>query len=114
MRHILPRHQKFLDLAAAHNLPVMMHTCGSSSWAYEDYIRLGLKAVDTLQPEAADMSPAHLKKTFGGHNENGCAPAIRRMERPRLRGRLTPEAAPTLQACVRLPTPRPVWRRGCR
>ena len=65
-KHVLPRHKPFFDLAAAYDLPVMMHTCGSSSWAYEAYINLGLKAVDTLQPEAKDMSPAYLKATFGG------------------------------------------------
>jgi uroporphyrinogen decarboxylase len=65
-KHILPRHKPFFDLAAAYDLPVMIHTCGSSSWAYEEYIKMGLKAVDTLQPEAADMSPEYLKKTFGG------------------------------------------------
>jgi uroporphyrinogen decarboxylase len=65
-RHIQPRHQRFIDLAKAHDLPVMMHTCGSSSWAYEEYIRMGVNAMDTLQPEAANMSPAYLKRTFGG------------------------------------------------
>ncbi len=65
-KHILPRHKPFLDLAASYDLPVMMHTCGSSSWAYEEYIKMGLKAVDTLQPEAKDMSPAYLKGKFGG------------------------------------------------
>ena len=44
----------------------MMHTCGSSSWAYDDYISIGLSAVETLQPEAADMSPEYLKSRFGG------------------------------------------------
>ena len=65
-RHILPRHKLFFDLATAYNLPVMMHTCGSSSWAYEEYIKMGLNAVDTLQPEATDMAPEYLKKQFGG------------------------------------------------
>ncbi len=65
-KHILPRHRRFFELAAAFKLPVMMHTCGSSSWAYDEYVKLGLAAVDTLQPEAADMSPAYLKRTFGG------------------------------------------------
>ncbi len=65
-KHILPRHKPFFELAAAYDLPVMLHTCGSSSWAYEEYIKLGLQAVDTLQPEAADMDPAYLKRTFGG------------------------------------------------
>ena len=65
-KHIRPRHQRFIDLAKTHDLSVMIHTCGSSSWAYEDYIEMGVDAVDTLQPEAKDMSPAHLKERFGG------------------------------------------------
>ncbi|MCE5278443.1 MAG: uroporphyrinogen decarboxylase family protein [Planctomycetaceae bacterium] len=65
-RHIKPRHQRFIDLAKQYGLPVMIHTCGSSSWAYEEYISMGMNAVDTLQPEAANMSPDYLKRTFGG------------------------------------------------
>lgn len=65
-KHIRPRQQRFIDLANAYDLPVMLHTCGSSSWAYEDYIEMGIKAVDTLQPEAKDMSPKYLKEHFGG------------------------------------------------
>lgn len=61
-----PRHQKFIDLAKAYCLPVMVHTCGSSSWAYEDFIEMGVDAVDTLQPKAANMSPSYLKSQFGG------------------------------------------------
>jgi uroporphyrinogen decarboxylase len=44
----------------------MVHTCGSSSWAYEDFIEMGVTAVDTLQPEAKNMEPAYLKAHFGG------------------------------------------------
>jgi len=62
---IRPRHQKFVDLAKAYNLPVMTHTCGSSSWAYDDFVEMGIDAVDTLQPEAKDMAPAYLKARFG-------------------------------------------------
>jgi len=65
-RAIRPLHQPFVDLARSFNIPVMIHTCGSSSWAYEDFIVMGIRVVDTLQPEAANMSPEHLKKTFGG------------------------------------------------
>jgi uroporphyrinogen decarboxylase len=65
-KHILSRHRPFFELAAAYDLPVMLHTCGSSSWTYEEYINLGLKVVDTLQPEARDMSPEYLKEQFGG------------------------------------------------
>ncbi len=65
-RHIRPRHQRFVDLAKAYDLPVAIHSCGSSSWAYEDFIEMGIGVVDTLQPEAKDMAPAYLKERFGG------------------------------------------------
>ena len=65
-KHIRPRQQKFFDLAKQFGIPTLFHTCGSSSWAYNEYIEMGLTGVDTLQPEAANMSPAYLKKTFGG------------------------------------------------
>ena len=63
---IRPWHAQFVHLAQSFHLPVMIHTCGSSSWAYEDFIAMGISVVDTLQPEAAHMSPTYLKQTFGG------------------------------------------------
>ncbi len=63
---IRPLHQRIIDVAKSFNLPVMIHACGSSSWAYEDFIEMGINVVEALQPEAANMSPAYLKKTFGG------------------------------------------------
>ena len=65
-RHIRPRHQKFVDLARSFGIPVMIHSCGSSSWAFDDFIDMGITAVDTLQPEAKDMAPAFLKERYGG------------------------------------------------
>jgi hypothetical protein len=65
-RHLRPIHRMYIDLAKAFDLPVMIHTCGSSSWVYEDFIEMGVTGVDTLQPEAANMSPAYLKEHFGG------------------------------------------------
>jgi uroporphyrinogen decarboxylase len=65
-KHIRPRHQKYIDLARSFDIPVMIHTCGSSSWAYEDFIEMGITVVDTLQPEATNMSPRYLKDNFGG------------------------------------------------
>lgn len=64
-KHIRPKHQKFIDLATQHNIPVMIHSCGSSSWAFNDLIEMGMDVVDTLQPEAKDMAPAYLKENFG-------------------------------------------------
>jgi uroporphyrinogen-III decarboxylase len=65
-RQLRPHHKRFVDLAKSFNLPVMIHSCGSSSWAYEDFIEMGIDAVDTLQPEAKNMSPEYLKAKFGG------------------------------------------------
>jgi len=61
-----PIHQKFVNLARSFGLPVMIHSCGSSSWAFEDFIEMGISVVDTLQPEAKNMAPEYLKRTFGG------------------------------------------------
>lgn len=64
-KHIRPRLQKFVDLAKEYDLPVIIHSCGSSSWAFDDFIEMGITAVDTLQPEAKNMSPEYLMKTYG-------------------------------------------------
>lgn len=61
-----PRHQQYADLAAGYGLPEMIHSCGSSSWAFDDFLEMGIRAVDTLQPEAANMSPEFLTKRYGG------------------------------------------------
>jgi hypothetical protein len=72
-RHIRPRYQKLVDLAKAYGCRTMIHTCGSSSWAYEDFIEMGIDAVDTLQPECKNMSPRYLVDAFGGRlSFHGC------------------------------------------
>lgn len=65
-QQIRPRYQPFCDLARAYDIPIMMHCCGSSSWAFDDFIEMGIQVVDTLQPEAVDMAPAYLKQNWGG------------------------------------------------
>lgn len=65
-RALRPIHQQFVDLAKSYRIPVMIHTCGSSSWAYEDFIEMRIGVIDTLQPEAKDMAPEYLKQRFGG------------------------------------------------
>ena len=64
-KHLRPRHQQVIDLAKSFDLPVVVHSCGSSSWAYNDFIDMGVSVVDTLQPEAKDMAPAYIKATYG-------------------------------------------------
>jgi len=65
-KHFRPRYQRLVDLGKEFGCLVMIHTCGSSSWAYDEFADMGVDAVDTLQPEAVDMSPAYLKRRFGG------------------------------------------------
>jgi uroporphyrinogen decarboxylase len=64
-KHIRPRLQPIVDLGKAFGIPVMFHSCGSSSWAFEDFLEMGIGVVDTLQPEAKDMEPAFLKSRYG-------------------------------------------------
>lgn len=64
-KHLRPRHQRFVDLGREFGIPVMIHCCGSSSWAFDDFIAMGISVIDTLQPEAKDMAPAYLKKRYG-------------------------------------------------
>ncbi len=64
-KHILPRYKKLIDMGKSYGAKVMIHTCGSSSWTYDDFIAAGLDAVDTLQPECRDMSPRYLMDRFG-------------------------------------------------
>ena len=64
-KHFRHRHQKFIDLANHFGIPVMFHSCGSSSWVFDTFIDMGVKIIDTLQPEAKNMEPEYLKKRYG-------------------------------------------------
>jgi uroporphyrinogen decarboxylase len=64
-KRIRPYLQQFVDAAKVYNLPVMFHSCGSSSWAFNDFVEMGINIIDTLQPEAVNMAPAYLKSTYG-------------------------------------------------
>ena len=65
-KYVLPQYKMLVDLANAYGAKTMIHTCGSSSWAYEDFIALGVNAVDTLQPECKNMSPNILSTILTG------------------------------------------------
>jgi hypothetical protein len=64
-KHIRPRLQQIVDVGLQWDIPVMIHSCGSSSWAFDDFVEMGIRVVDTLQPEAVDMEPAYLKDRYG-------------------------------------------------
>ena len=72
-KHVRPQHQRFSDLARHFGIPVMIHSCGSSSWAFDDFLEMGITIADTLQPEAKDMAPAYLKQRYGDRMSfHGC------------------------------------------
>lgn len=64
-RLIKPRHQEFTNLARAYNVPVMFHSDGAVSWAYDDFIQVGIHVHDAVQMECEGMDPARLKKGWG-------------------------------------------------
>lgn len=64
-QEILPRHKQITDTAAHYGKPVLMHSCGYASWAFEDLISIGVGAMDTLQPEIDKMQPQYLMDHFG-------------------------------------------------
>lgn len=65
-RHVKPYHKMVIDLADSYGLKCMIHTCGSSSWCYNEMIEMGMRGFDALQPEAYNMSMEYLKTNFGG------------------------------------------------
>ena len=64
-KHILPKHKKAAELIKSYNKTIIFHSCGSSSWAFNDLADIGVDVMDTLQPEAKDMEPEYLLKTYG-------------------------------------------------
>lgn len=55
----------YVDIAKSHNVQVMHHTCGSVRSIIPLMIERGLDVLQSLQPEAADMTPGELKAEFG-------------------------------------------------
>ncbi len=66
-RFFKPRLAKIVDLLAKHNFIPHLHSCGNVSEIVPDFIEIGIKSLDPIQPEA--MDPKWRKQTFGsaGH-----------------------------------------------
>jgi uroporphyrinogen decarboxylase len=60
-----PGLQAYIDLAHRYGIPVMHHTCGSVVDLIPDFIDCGLDILQSLQPLAAGMDLARLKREFG-------------------------------------------------
>jgi uroporphyrinogen decarboxylase len=57
--------RQYVELAHSFGLKVMHHTCGSVRQLIPDFIDCGLDVLQSLQPQAADMDLAELKREFG-------------------------------------------------
>ena len=62
---ILPPLQRLVNLGHDYGLQVMLHCCGSYPEFIPDLIDAGMDGLHALQPDAAGMDPARLKRDFG-------------------------------------------------
>lgn len=67
LRYIKPRQERFFrqikDLTSA---KVVFHSCGSVVSIIEDLIEMGVDGLNPVQPQAAGMDPADLKRKYRG------------------------------------------------
>lgn len=64
-RVLRPWHQQMVEAARAHGAAVMLHSCGASSFVFDDLVAMGVHAIDTLQPDAAGMDAERIKRGWG-------------------------------------------------
>jgi uroporphyrinogen decarboxylase len=64
-RFLKPRLAKIYDAVHAHGKLVVSHCCGSVVSILPDIIEIGLDVLESIQPEAAGMSPYALKEQWG-------------------------------------------------
>ncbi len=62
---IKPHHRRMVDVAKAHGVKALYHSCGAVSSLIEDLVDIGADALNPVQVSARDMNPAHLKAAFG-------------------------------------------------
>jgi uroporphyrinogen decarboxylase len=60
-----PKVKAMCELGHKYGAKVMQHSCGSTRIIWPDLIEAGVDIYDTVQPEAAGMDAAELKKDFG-------------------------------------------------
>jgi uroporphyrinogen decarboxylase len=66
-RMVKPFHRRYVQhIKERTEAKVLMHTCGSIVDLVEDYIEIGVDALNPMQVSAAGMSPQNLKRQFSG------------------------------------------------
>lgn len=67
LRYIKPRQQRFFrQIKNLTPAKVVFHSCGSVVSIIDDLIEMGVDGLNPVQPQAAGMDPAGLKKTYRG------------------------------------------------
>jgi len=64
-RVIKPLHQRIIDVAKAHGVPVMYHCDGALYPLLPELIDMGVDVLNPVQADAAGMDPQRLKDEFG-------------------------------------------------
>ena len=65
-QHILPRHLRLNAVIKSYGLKIMYHSCGAIVPLVRPLINeMGIAVLNPLQPRAAGMDMAHLKREFG-------------------------------------------------
>ncbi len=64
---IKPLHRRYIEVIKAHtDAKIIMHACGSVVDIMDDYIDIGVDALNPVQVLAAHMAPRNLYQQFGG------------------------------------------------
>ena len=64
---IRPAHERVVETVRAHSpAKILYHTCGSVYRFIEDFISIGIDALNPIQVHARNMEPERLKREFGG------------------------------------------------
>jgi uroporphyrinogen decarboxylase len=64
---IRPAHERVVETIRAHTrAKILYHTCGSVYRYIEDFISIGIDALNPIQVRAKNMDPERLKREFGG------------------------------------------------
>lgn len=66
-RFFKPNFAAYIELAHRYGMKVMHHTCGAVRELIPEFIECGLDILQSLQPRAAGMNLAELKREFGRH-----------------------------------------------
>ena len=74
---IAPHIKRLCDLAHSHGVFTQMHVCGSFKQLMPSLIASGVDALQSLQPNIRNMTPAELKRDFGDKLIlNGCIDSV--------------------------------------